>query len=85
MCFHLARSVGECSNAGSRSKTGRHIFSNVIQFSTKYCLEGTVGKGNIIYNSKQISAYPADIILIAMNTTTLEAVLRALEIEGRKM
>jgi hypothetical protein len=43
-------------------------------------LEGTVENGSIIYNSKQISAYPADNILIARNTTGLEAVLRVLEI-----
>jgi hypothetical protein len=48
-------------------------------------LEGTVEKRNIIYSSKQIPAYPADIIMIARNTTDLEAVLRALEIVGRKM
>lgn len=48
-------------------------------------LEGNVEKGNIIYNTKQISAYPAAIILIVRSTTGLEAVLWALEIEGRKM
>jgi hypothetical protein len=85
MCFYLARSIGECSNAGSRSKTRRYIVSDIVQYSTKLCLEGTVEKGNITYNSKQISAYPADIILIVRNTTGLEAVIWVLEIEGRKM
>jgi len=62
------------------------IFSATL-FNTalNIVLEGNVEKGNAIYNFKQISAYPADIILIARSTTALEAVLRALETEGRKM
>ena len=85
MCFHLIRLMCESSRAGSRSKTQRHVFSNIIQHSTKHCFGRSRKKGNIIYNSKQISAYPADIILIARNTTGLEAILRVLETEGRKM
>lgn len=57
----------------------------LLNTALKIVLEGTVERGNIIYNSKQISAYSADIILIAGNTTGLEAVLRTLEIEGKKM
>jgi len=62
------------------------IFSATL-FNTalNIVLEGNVEKGNTIYNPKQISAYPADIILIGRSSIYLEAVLRSLEIEGRKM
>jgi hypothetical protein len=48
-------------------------------------LEESVEKGNITYNFKQICKHADGIILIARNTTALEEVSLALEIEGRKM
>jgi len=68
-----------------RVKQGDTFSATLFNVSLNVVLEGNVEKGNITYNSKQISAYPADIILITSNTTGLEAVLRALEIEGRNM
>jgi len=66
-------------------KQGDTFSATLFNLALNFVLEGTVEKGNITYNSKQISAYPAEIILIARNTTGLEAVIRALEIEGRKV
>jgi hypothetical protein len=66
-------------------KQGDTFSATLFNTTLNIVLEESVKKGNIVYNSIQISAYPADIILIAKNTAGLEAVLRVLEIEGRKM
>jgi hypothetical protein len=65
-------------------KQGDTFSATLFNTALNIVLEGNVEKGNITYNSKQISAYPAGIILIARSSTCLEAVSRALETAGRK-
>jgi hypothetical protein len=48
-------------------------------------LERIVGKGSIVYKSKQICAYADDVVLVARNTPTLKELLSAMETKGRKM
>jgi hypothetical protein len=65
-------------------KQGDTFSATLCNTAFNIVLERTVENGNITYNSKQISAYPAGIILIARSSTGLEAVSRALETGGRK-
>jgi hypothetical protein len=51
-------------------RQGDALSAALFNVALYMALEGIVGKGNIVYKSKQIFAYADDIVLVTRNTPT---------------